>query len=181
MYPQGKAQTATRPVGNGAGRRTERVMHTIAKASLQADSRGEIFRKSMKITQNQAKMAPNSVPGASSGPSVAKRSPKSGPKHPKRDPKKVREHPWGPKGTPSATKGPQRAPRGSPRATLRDLGRGKIEQKSVTEAKKVDFGKSAPRLGPADARSTSDPLESLKNRLRMLQSRFLEHPERSFG
>ena len=32
MYPKGCAQTATRPVGNCAGRRTERVMHTIAKA-----------------------------------------------------------------------------------------------------------------------------------------------------
>ena len=114
MYPQGKAQTATRPVGNCAGRRTERVMHTIAKASLQADPRVEMFRKSMDIAQNQAKMAPNSVPGASSGPSVAKRSPKSGPKHPKRDPKKVREHPWGPPRAPQARpRAPKERPEGA--------------------------------------------------------------------
>ena len=78
-----------------------------------------------------------------------------------------------PRGTPRATTSPQRAPRGSPRVLLGGLGRGKIEKKSVTEAKKVDFSKNAPRLGPADARSTLDPLKSSQNRARIVQSRFL--------
>ena len=81
-------------------------MHTIAKASLQADSRVEMFRESMNITQNQAKMAPNSVPGASSGPSVAKRSPKSGPKHPKRTPRRSESTLGDPQGHPKRDQGP---------------------------------------------------------------------------
>ena len=78
-----------------------------------------------------------------------------------------------PRGTPRAPKGAQREPRESPRALLGGLGRGKIEKKSVTEAKKVDFSKSAPRLAPADARSTLDPPKQLQNRPRMLQIGFL--------
>ena len=77
------------------------------------------------------------------------------------------------RGIPRATKSPQRAPRGSPRALLGGHRRGKIEKNSVTEAKKVDFSKSAPRLAPADVRSTLDPLKSLQNQARMLQSGFL--------
>ena len=99
------------------------------------------------------------------------------PKAPKSTPKGTPRRPkgalWEPRGVPSATKSPQRAPRGSPRALLGGLGRGKIEEKSVTEAKKVDFSKSAPRLGPADARSTLDPPKQLQNQARMLQSGFL--------
>ena len=49
MYPVGEAQTATRPVGNCAGRSAEQMMHTIAKASLQADSRIDMFWRSMEI------------------------------------------------------------------------------------------------------------------------------------
>ena len=56
---------------------------------------------------------------------------------------------------------------------LGGLGRAEITRKWVTEAKKVDFSRSAPRLGPADVRSTLDPLKSLQNQARMLQSGFL--------
>ena len=97
---------------------------------------------------------------------------------PPRRPKGALEEP---QGTPRAAKGPQRAPRGSPKATLRGVWGDQIKQKSVTEAKKVDFGKSAPRLGPADARSTLDPLKSLQNLPRMVQSGFLSRLRASFG
>ena len=48
MYPMGEAQTATRPVGSCAGRRSERVIHTSAKVSLHAVSNAEINWKIMK-------------------------------------------------------------------------------------------------------------------------------------
>ena len=53
------------------------------------------------------------------------------------------------------------------------LERGKIEKKLLTEAKKVNFSGSAPRLAPADARSTLDPFKSPQNRPRMVQNAFL--------
>ena len=122
--------------------------------------------------RDQARIAAESA--VSRGPSRAQRSPQSSKSTPKRGPRTpLRSF----RGTPRATKSPQRAPRGSPRALLGGLGRGKIEKKSITETKKVDFSKSAPRLGPADARSTLDPPEHLQNRPRMLQSGFLS----SFG
>ena len=182
MYPKGCAHSATRPVGNCAGRRSERVMHIIAKASLQADSRAKMFRKYMKTdakgSQNAFQFGPWCVLGSFRSSKVTQERPKA----PQKGARGGQRAPSGiPKGTPRATKGSQRAPRGSPRATLRDLGRGRIKQKSITEAKKVDFGKSAPRLGPADARSTSDPLKSVQNRPRMLQSRSLRRLSAHFG
>ena len=133
--------------------------------------------------QNHAKMGPNSVPAwcvltSFRGSKVTQERPKA----PQKGPQEVPRAPLGtPKGTPRATKGPQRAPRGGSRATLRDLGRGRIEQKSIAEGKKVDFGKSAPRLGPADARSTLDPLESSQNQPRMVHSRLSSRLSASFG
>ena len=149
-------------------------MHTIAKASLQADSRIEMFRKSMKIDvksrRNGSHFGPWCALGSFRGSKITQKLPKAPPKGPQGDPRA----PFGsPRDVPRATKRPQRAPRGSPRAHLGGLGRGKIEKKSVTEAKKLDFSKSAPRLGPADARTTLDPLKSLQNQARMLQSGFL--------
>lgn len=150
------------------------MMHTIAKASLQADSRIDMFWKSMKIDvkscRNGSQFGPWCALGSFRGSKITQKLPKAHPKGPQGDPRA----PFGsPRGVPRATKSPQRAPRGSPRALLGGLGRGKIEKKSVTEAKKVDFSKSAPRLAPADARSTLDPLKSFQNRARIVQSRFL--------
>ena len=106
---------------------------------------------------------------------------------PPRRPKGALEEP---QGTPRAAKGPQRAPRGSPKATLRGVWGDQIKQKSVTEAKKVDFGKSAPRprpcrcaehFGPPEItpRSTQngpkwvlEPLEGLLRSLLVAQERF---------
>ena len=129
-------------------------------------------------SQYSSQIGPWCVMGAFRGLKVTQKLPKAPQKGPQDGPRATL---GSPRGTPRAAKGPQRAPRGSPKATLRGVWGGKIEQKLVTEAKKVDFGKSAPRLGPADARSTSDPLNSPPNRPRMIQSRFLEHLERSFG
>ena len=147
MYPVGEAQTATRPVGNCAGRRAGRMMRTIAKASLQADSRINMFRKSMKIDvksrRNGSDFGPWCALGSLRGSKITRKLPKAHLKGPQGDPRA----PFGnPRGVPRATKSPQRAPRESPRALLGGLGNGKIEKKSVTEAKKVDFSKSAPRL-----------------------------------
>ena len=117
-------------------------------------------------------MAPISVPGAPSGPSGVRRSPKSSQKHPQRDPKETQGRPLGaPGASQERPKVPKSAQR-SPRALLGGLGRGKIEKKSVSEAKKVDFSKSAPRLGPADARSTLDLLKLLQNRPGMVHCQF---------
>ena len=158
MYPVGEAQTATRPVGNCAGRMAERMMHTIAKASLQADSRIEMFWKSMKIDvksrQNGSHFGPWCALESFRGSKITQKLPKAPSEAPLGDP---RASFGSPRGVPRATKSPQRAPRGSPRALLGGLGRGKIEKKLVPEAKKVDFSKSAPRIGRGESRSTLDP------------------------
>ena len=83
------------------------------------------------------------------------------------------------KGVPRATKAAQRAPRGGQRARPRDLGRGKIDPKSASEAKKVKFAKSAPRLGPADVPGTPPPSRLTPNRPKMVPSRSLGPLERS--
>ena len=132
-----------------------------------------MFEKQWKTIPNQAKIAPESVPGLFWGPSAAQRSPQSSKSTPKGTPRRPKGALGEPLGHPKSGPGLQRAPRGSPKATLRGFWTGKIEQKWVTEAKKVDSGKSAPRLGPADARSTLDPLKSSQNRGRIIQSRFL--------
>ena len=119
-------------------------------------------------------MAPISVASAPWGPSggskITQKLPKAPPKGPQGDPRAPFGSPWV---VPRATKSPQKAPRGSPRALLGGLGRVKIQKKSVTEEKKVNFSKSAPRLGPADVRSTLDPLKSSQNRAGIVQSPFL--------
>ena len=134
------------------------MMRTIAKASLQADSRINMFRKSMKIDvksrRNGSHFGPWCALGSFRGSKLTQKLPKAPPKGPQGDPRA----PFGsPRGVPRATKSPQRAPRGSPRALLGGLGRGNNEKKSVTEVKKVDFSKSAPRLGPADAEHFGPP------------------------
>ena len=124
----------------------------------------------VKSRQNGSHFGPWCALGSFRGSKITQKLPKAPSKGALGDPRA----PFGsPRDVPRATKSPQRAPRGSPRALLGGLGRGKIEKKSVTEAKKVDFSKSAPRLGPADARSTLDPLKSSQNRARIVQSRFL--------
>ena len=174
MYPEGCAPTATRPVGNCAGRRVERMMHTIAKASLQANSRVEMFRTFMKIDVKMRQNGLKCGPWRALGPFRASEITRKLQKAPKKGPKGYPRAAFGsPRGGPRASKPPQRAPRGSPGALLGGLGRAEITRKWVTEAKKVDFSKSAPRLGPADARSTLDPLKSSQNRARIVQSRFL--------
>ena len=137
MYPVGEAQTATRPVGNCAGRRAGRMMRTIAKASLQADSRINMFRKSMKIDvkshRNRSHFGPWCALGSFRGSKITQKLPKTPPKGPQGDPRA----PFGSlRGVPRAAKSPQRPPRGSPRALLGDLGKGKIAKNSVTDAKK---------------------------------------------
>ena len=173
----GEAQTATRPGGNCAVKGAERLIHTSAKASVQTDALSRLSGKITKIharsNQNRSQLGPWGVLAAFRCSKVTQERPKAPQKRPQEGPRAPLSIP---KGTPRATKGPQRVPGERPKAIPRDLRKGKSEEKWVTEAKKVDFGKSAPRLGPADARSTSDPLESLKNRVRMVQSRFLEHP-----
>ena len=158
------------------------MMHTIAKASLQADSRIDMFRKSMKIDvksrRNGSHFGPWCALGSFRGSKITQKLPKAPPKGPQGDPRAPFRSP---RGVPRATKSPQRAPRESPRALLGGLERGKIEKKSVTEAKKVDFSKSAPRLGPADVRRTLDPPKQLQNRPRMLQSGFLSSLGVLFG
>ena len=149
------------------------MMHTLVKASLQADSRIDMFWKSIRIDvksrRNGSHFGPWCALGSFRGSKITQKLPKAPPKGPQGDPRA----PFGsPRGVPRATKSPQRASRGSPRALLGGLGRGKLEKKSVTETKKVDFSKSAPRLGPADVRSTWDPPRQLQNRPRMLQSGF---------
>ena len=158
------------------------MMHTIAKASLQADSRIDMFWKCMKIDvksrRNGSHFGLWCTLGSFRGSRITQKLPKAPPKTPQADPRA----PFGsPRVVPRATKSLQRAPRWSPRALLGGLGGGQIEKKSVTEAKKVDFSKSAPRLGPADVRSTLDPLKSLQNRHRMIQSGFLSRLRASFG
>ena len=150
------------------------MMHTLVEASLQADSRIDMFWKSMTIDvkscRNGSQFGPWCALVSLRGSKITQKLPEVHPKGPQGDPRA----PFGsPRGVPRATKSPQRAPRGSPRALLGGLGRGKIEKKSVTEAKNVDFSKNASRLGPADARSTLDSLKSSQNRARIVQSRFL--------
>ena len=67
MYPVDEAQTATRPVGNCAGWRAERMMHAIAKASLQADSRIDMFWESMKIDIKSCQNGSQSSPWCALG------------------------------------------------------------------------------------------------------------------
>ena len=112
MYPVGEAQTATRPVGNCVGRRAERMMHTIEKASSQADSRIDMFWKCMRIdVRLPVEMAPSAVPGAPWGPSGARRSPKSSQKHTQRDPKETQGRPLG---APGASQERPRVPKERP-------------------------------------------------------------------
>ena len=132
----------------------------------------------VKSRQNGSHFGPWCALGSFRGSKITQKLPKAPSKVPLGDPRA----PFGsPRGVPRATKSPQRAPRGSPRALLGGLGRGKIEKKSVTEAKKVDFSKSAPRLAPADVRSTLDHPKQLQNRPRMLQSGFLSSLGVLFG
>ena len=158
------------------------MMHTIAKASLQADSRVEMFRKSLKIDskslQNGSQVSPWCVLESFRGSKVAQERPKATQK----GPEEGSRAPLGtPRDVPRAPKSPQRAPRRSPRALLGGLGKGKIEKKSVAEPKKVNSSKSAPRLAPADARSTLDRFKPLQNRARMVQSGFLSRLGVLFG
>ena len=134
------------------------MMHTIAKASLQADSRIDMFWKSMKIyvksCRNGSQFGPWCALGSFRGSKITEKLPKAHPKGPQGHPRA----PFGtPRGVPRATKSPQRAPRGSPRALLGGLGKGKIEKKLGTQAKKVAFSKSAPRIGRGESRSTLAP------------------------
>ena len=134
------------------------------------NNRGQIEPKQLP---NRSMVRPGGLQGLEGHPKALKSTPKEyqeGPRAPLGSPRDA----------PRAAKDPQRAPRGRPKVTLGGLWRGKIEQKWVAEAKKVDFGKSAPRLGPADARSTLDPLKSLQNRPRMIQIVFLSRLKASF-
>ena len=151
--------------------RTNDAYHCQGK--LQADSRIDMFWKSMKIDvksrRNGSDFGPWCALGSLRGSKITRKLPKAHLKGPQGDPRAPFGSPWV---VPRATKSPQRAPRGSP-ALLGGLGRVKIQEKSVTEAKKVNFSKSAPRLGPADVRSTLDPLKSSQNRPGIIQRPFL--------
>ena len=112
-----------------------------------------------KSTPKPSKIEPKSVqnrsperPRSHRGPEFRPRAQESALRRPQAAPRTpLGAH----KGVPRATKAAQRAPRGGQRARQRDLGRGKIDHKSTSEAKKVKFAKSAPRLGPADVPGTS--------------------------
>ena len=132
------------------------------RRSSNASSNTDLFEKTnenppqnaSKSSQSRSKIASQGVPGAFGGPSVAQerqKAPQEGAQATPRAP--LGAH----KGIPRGTKAAQRAPRGGQRARQRDLGRGKIDHKSTSEAKKVKFAKSAPRLGPADVPGTSPP------------------------
>ena len=128
VNPMGEAQTATRPVGSCAGRRSERVIHTSAKVSLHAVSNAEINRKIMKKRcQIEPKSLPNRSlvrPGGLQGPEGHPKASKSTQK----GPQECSRAPLGrPRDTPRAAKRAQRALKGSPRATQRGLGRGQIQ------------------------------------------------------
>ena len=105
-----------------------------------------------RTLQNQAKIGPTSLPRASQKPSGGRVSPKSSRKSSKRGLKRLKgAH----NEVPGSTKAAQRAPKGGQRARQRDLGRGKIDPKLASAARRAKFPKSAPRLGPADVSGTS--------------------------
>ena len=56
-----------------------------------------------------------------------------------------------------------------------------MELKSIARAEKVDFVKSAPRLGPADAPGTSDPSKVGLNRQKYFQIDGFAHASRISG
>ena len=127
--------------------------------------------KRSKIEHKSVQNRPPERPRSHRGPSFAqerKKALQEGPQAAPRTP--LGAH----KGVPRATKAAQRAPRGGQRARQRDLGRGKIDHKSTSEAKKVKFAKSALRLGPADVPGTSPPPRSTPNRHKLAPSRSLE-------
>ena len=158
------------------------MMHTIAKVDLQSNSCVEMFRKSMTFNTKSPKYGSKFGPWGVLGSFKALKVPQQPTKATQKGPQeRSRASLETPRDVPRASMGPQGAPRRSPRALLGGLGGGKIEKKSVTEAKKVDFSKSAPRLAPADARSTLDPFKPLQNRLRMVQGGFLARLGAVFG
>ena len=128
--------------------------------------------------QNGSEFGPWCVLGSFRASKVTQEPPKA----PQNRPQEGSRAPLGtPRDVPRASKGPQRAPRKSPKALLGGLGGGKIATKSGAEVKKVDSSKSAPRLAPADAGGTLDPLKSVRNRPRMVQSGFLSRLGVLFG
>ena len=158
------------------------MMHTSAKASLQADSSIDIFWKSMKIDVKSRQNGPHFGPWCALGSFRGSKVTQEPLKATQKGPQEGSRAPLGtPRDVPRASTGSHRAPRRSPRALIGGLGKGKIEKKSVTEAKKVNLSKSAPRLAPADARSTLDPFKPLQNRPRMVQSAFLSRLGVLFG
>ena len=138
--------------GNRRGiARSTKPICTQSRSQSQAENPS---KRGPQSIPNRSEIVPRGSPGAIGGPSVAqerKKAPQEGPQAAPRAP--LGAH----KGVPRATKAAQRAPRGGQRARQRDLGRGKIDPKSASEAKKVKFAKSAPRLGPADVPGTSPP------------------------
>ena len=149
------------------------MMHTLVKASLQADSRIDMV---WKFYENQCEIMPKWLPfralvrpGVLQGLEDHPKAPKSTLKGSPRRPKGALWEPQGrPKSDQESPKSAQREPKSAPGRPRKR----QIEKKSVTEAKKVDFRKCAPRLGPANARSTLDPLKSSQNRAGIVQSPF---------
>ena len=76
------------------------MMHTIEKASLQVDSRIDMFRKSMKIDvkscRNGSQFGPWCALGSLRGSKITPKLKK----HPKRDAKEAQGRPWGAPGAP---------------------------------------------------------------------------------
>ena len=73
--------------------------------------------------------------------------------------------------------GPGELPKG---AQERESG-AQVELKSIARAEKVDFVKSAPRLGPADAPGTSDPSKVSLNQQKYSQIHGFAHASRTSG
>ena len=103
MYPEGCAQTATRPVGNCAGRRAERMMHTIAKASLHADLSWKSMKIDVKSCRNGSQFGPWCALVSLRDSKITQKLPKAHPKGLQGDPRA----PFGsPRGVPRETKIP---------------------------------------------------------------------------
>ena len=155
-----------RPFGlNGAKVRMQ------VRTPIRSKSKSKSTPKCCKIGPMSVKIAHQGVPGAFGGPSVAQERQKAAQEGPQATPRaSLGAH----KGVPRGIKTVQRVAKGSPRPRQRVLGKGKINHKSTSEAKKVKFAKSAPRLGPADVLGTSPPPRSTPNRPKIAPSRSLE-------
>ena len=77
-----------------------------------------LFEKQWKTIPNQAKIAPESVPGLFWGPSAAQRSPQSSKSTPKGIPRRPKGARWGPQGRPKSVQGFPKSAQREPRSAF---------------------------------------------------------------